>query len=43
VVSEVAGGRWSPAALMVVIEAAALVHTYSEMANGVATLLHLGA
>jgi hypothetical protein len=43
VVREVSGGRWSPAALMVVIEAAALVHTYTEMASGVTTLLHLGA
>lgn len=43
VVSEVGRGQWSPAALMVVIEAAALVHSYSEMASGVATLLHLGA
>jgi hypothetical protein len=43
IVREVSGGTWSPAALMVVIEAAAFVHSYSEMANGVATLLNLGA
>jgi hypothetical protein len=43
IVREVSGGTWSPAALMVVIEAAAFVHSYSEMANGVATLMNLGA
>lgn len=41
--SEVAAGRWSPAALMVLIESAVLVHSYSEMASGLSTLLHLGA
>lgn len=42
-VAEVARGSWSPAALLVLIEAAALVHSYSEMAQGLATLLHIGA
>lgn len=42
-IAEVARGSWSPAALLVLIEAAALVHSYSEMAQGLATLLHIGA
>jgi hypothetical protein len=42
-VAELARGSWSPAALLVLIEAAALVHSYSDMAQGVATLLHIGA
>jgi hypothetical protein len=37
------GGALSPAALLVCIEAAALLHSYSEMASGLGTLLHLGA
>jgi hypothetical protein len=44
VASEVAcAGRWSPAAAMVVIEAAAVAHSYSELAQGLSTLLRLGA
>jgi len=40
VVSEVSEGRWSPAALVVVVEAAALLHSYSEMASGVTTVIN---
>lgn len=41
-VEELTHGSWSPAALLVLIEAAALVHSYSEMAQGLGTLLHIG-
>jgi hypothetical protein len=43
VLGEVCQGRWSPAALLVGIEAAALLHSYSELGQGLATLLHLGS
>lgn len=40
--AEISEGRWSPAVLLVLIEAGVVVHNYSELTNGVATILGLG-
>lgn len=40
---EVGQGRWSPALLLVMIEAGVLVHNYSELAQGLGTLMHIGS
>lgn len=40
--AEIAQGRWSPGLLLVLIETGVLVHNYSELANGVSTIMGLG-
>jgi hypothetical protein len=38
--TELAAGTWSPAAVLVGIEGAVVLHNYGELASGLATLLH---
>jgi hypothetical protein len=40
--TEIAQGRWSPGLLLVLIETGVLVHNYSELMNGVSTIMGLG-